>query len=217
ELNAEDSESYKIVLRMDENQINLLHSLLEDKIKIKDTQFRQEISSKFHLTVTATGETFKSLSYSTGIAQCKISKFIPEVLEAIYEVLHGKYMKYFHFNYRLSRGRRVVENASGILANRFRILLHLINLSSDKVVAITKACCVLHNFLLEQFHQSVIRDCDVEFEDGHIQGEWRQNGAKLQHAVFRRGRASNETLKIRETFKDYFNGIGQVAWQDEMI
>lgn len=51
------------------------------------------------------------------------------------------------FNYRLSRGRRVVENAFGILANRFRIFLTPINMSRDKVVLITTACCILHNFI----------------------------------------------------------------------
>lgn len=51
------------------------------------------------------------------------------------------------FNYRLSRVRRVVANAFGILANRFRIFLTTINLSPAKVQDITLCCCALHNFL----------------------------------------------------------------------
>lgn len=113
------------------------------------------------------------------------------------------------FNYRLSRGRRVVENAFGILANRFRVLLHPINLARDKVVAITKTCCVLHNFLLAELN---IADCD-----GYVQDDWRQNNINFQNAIFRRGRANTGTLNIREKFKDYFNGIGQVPWQNEMV
>lgn len=52
------------------------------------------------------------------------------------------------FNYRLSRVRRVIENAFGVMTNRFRILLTTINLAPNKVEDITLASCVLHNFLL---------------------------------------------------------------------
>ena len=51
------------------------------------------------------------------------------------------------FNYRLSRARRVVENAFGILANRFQILQRDINLSVDKVQNLSLTCSVLHNFI----------------------------------------------------------------------
>jgi hypothetical protein len=41
----------------------------------------------------------------------------------------------------------VVENAFGILANRFQLLQKDINLSVAKVQNITLTCCVLHNFI----------------------------------------------------------------------
>ncbi|KAG5885393.1 hypothetical protein JTB14_002790 [Gonioctena quinquepunctata] len=54
------------------------------------------------------------------------------------------------FNYRLSRARRVVENAFGILVNRFRCLLHVSALRPEKAKIITKACCALHNFFSQE-------------------------------------------------------------------
>lgn len=54
------------------------------------------------------------------------------------------------FNYRLSRTRRTVENAFGIMANRFRVFLSTIPFSVEKVELITYACCILHNFLLKK-------------------------------------------------------------------
>ncbi|KAK5650048.1 hypothetical protein RI129_001077 [Pyrocoelia pectoralis] len=56
-------------------------------------------------------------------------------------------LKPYPFRNMLSRARRVVENAFGILANRFRVLLTIIHLNPDKVQDITLTCCALHNFL----------------------------------------------------------------------
>ena len=51
------------------------------------------------------------------------------------------------FNYRLSRARRIVENAFGIQASRIRILLRDFNLSAEEASLIVLACTHLHNFL----------------------------------------------------------------------
>ncbi|KAG0432836.1 hypothetical protein HPB47_020464, partial [Ixodes persulcatus] len=53
----------------------------------------------------------------------------------------------FFFYFRLSRARRVAENAFGILANRFRFLHMTIDAEPGRVASIVKAACVLHNYL----------------------------------------------------------------------
>ncbi|PIO25773.1 hypothetical protein AB205_0113670 [Aquarana catesbeiana] len=51
------------------------------------------------------------------------------------------------YNYRLSRARRVVENAFGILSSRFRLFLKAINLAEYKLNHVVLCCCILHNYL----------------------------------------------------------------------
>ncbi|KAH7712368.1 hypothetical protein AAVH_20277 [Aphelenchoides avenae] len=54
------------------------------------------------------------------------------------------------FNYRLCRGRRVVESCFGILCARWRLLLKPIETSVENSDNIVTAICCLHNFLIDE-------------------------------------------------------------------
>ena len=80
-------------------------------------------------------------------------------------------------NYRISRARRVSENAFGILGNRFGIFSSAMQLSPENVEKVTLASCVLHNFLREKSPASYTPPGSLDTEDiesGDVQqGEWR--------------------------------------------
>lgn len=56
-------------------------------------------------------------------------------------------MKKKLYNYRLCRARRVVENAFGILSQKFRIYNRRIIAKPENVDVIILTTCVLHNFI----------------------------------------------------------------------
>ena len=56
-------------------------------------------------------------------------------------------MRKRRYNYRLSRARRVVENAFGILANGWRFLFNPVDANLEKLTMMANAACVLNNLL----------------------------------------------------------------------
>ena len=123
------------------------------------------------------------------------------------------------FNYRLSRARRVVENAFGILANRFRVFLAPIRLDESKVEIMVLASCALHNFLREKIGDSYISQVvDREVGESHelVPGAWRKD-PKLRQVKMPNSRNPTVFAKqLRNYIATYVNSsIGSVAWQWE--
>ncbi len=125
------------------------------------------------------------------------------------------------FNYRLSRARRVVENAFGILVNRFRVFLQPMAQAPEHCVAIIGACVCLHNYMRQNFPEMQNDDLDGDENTIHppVRGAWRDH-ANLHDARRLGGalRATKAGGALREELKDYYNSAeGRVAWQERMI
>lgn len=126
------------------------------------------------------------------------------------------------FNYRLSRARRCVENAFGILSTRFSCLSRTMFCKPDRVQKIVSACCILHNFLLNKSKSNYCPPALVDSYDTKgnlIAGEWRKKKQDLFHPLSDSGRFETRKGKAaRNLIKDYVNSpSGRLSWQDKSI
>ena len=84
------------------------------------------------------------------------------------------------FKYRLSRAKRVSENAFGIMSVRFRILYSMMCVNPESASQITLVCCVLHNMLMTKSQNIYAPTETIDNEDvngkQHL-GTWRRNAA----------------------------------------
>ena len=121
------------------------------------------------------------------------------------------------FNYRLSRGRRIIENVFGIMACRFRIFLKTIEVNPDFVSDIVMACCVLHNYLREKNAADYTPPgtFDQDTADGSfIPGSWREEINWPTLPKDKRKNASEYAKNVRKCMADYFvTREGEVDWQ----
>lgn len=126
------------------------------------------------------------------------------------------------FNYRLSRARRVVENAFGILASRFRVFQKPIAADVNTVDKVVLAACALHNWLRCENRNTYISSTDIDREDietgNSYSGSWRTETTGLQSLCHQGSNHSAiSAIQKRETLKNYFNNEGAVPWQSRMI
>lgn len=125
------------------------------------------------------------------------------------------------FNYRLSRARRIVENAFGILAQRFQCLLTTMRQTPEHVTAIVIACCCLHNILINDNPNLARGMVDEEDEDHDIvPGSWRDEATLVDGTADTNSRntSSKQGKEVRDYLCTYYNSPkGEVPWQDAMV
>lgn len=132
------------------------------------------------------------------------------------------------FNYRLSRARRIVENAFGIATARFRVFRRPICAHVDTANAVTKAIVVLHNYLMKgieyrgnfQYYQKELVDRETD-DGGVISGTWRTgayNHALTDISNLGSNNYSVLAKEVRSNFKTYFNSCtGSLPWQLDYV
>jgi hypothetical protein len=126
------------------------------------------------------------------------------------------------FNYRLSRCRRIVENAFGILSSRFRIFMRQQDMEPPGVQLIVMCTIALHNFLRSNASDVYMPVGCVDYEDRQhnvVTGQWRQQrqlDAVIGHQVVR-----NRSMFVKNMRLSIANWCvsrhGEVKWQYRII
>lgn len=123
------------------------------------------------------------------------------------------------FNYRLSRARRTIENAFGILANRWQIFRKAIRSNTENTIKIVKAAVCLHNWLrMSDLEGNENVQYVSDYETNALRRNQDENPCNNFECLYNRMEASSkEAIVIREKFRKYFNNEGAVEWQYKYI
>jgi len=114
------------------------------------------------------------------------------------------------FNYRLSRARRVVENAFGLLASRWRIFRKPINtpLTAIKIIQATTA---LHNFIIQNELTIPISERMYSRNSGESDIPLSLGGAFTKIDVRNTNTSGRYAAEVRNNFADFFMNSGAVG------
>ena len=127
------------------------------------------------------------------------------------------------YSYRISRARRCVENAFGIMAHRWRVLYKEMEMDVEKCRCVIKTCIVLHNLLRTRYPGESAAPADVENADGtYVMGQWRSTVGQ-EEEVEAPGVGFKNSYKEAKRMQKYLMEYlvdqtrGGVPWQDNMI
>ncbi|KAI8122027.1 Protein ALP1-like [Lucilia cuprina] len=110
-----------------------------------------------------------------------------------------------NFNKRLSRARRTIENAFGILTARWRILRGTLNMLPESAEKVVCATVLLHNYL--KMHDATY--CPPDFvdreKDGLVtKGLWRQESQPLEKGPkFSSNNSTRNAFQLRDILCEY--------------
>jgi len=125
------------------------------------------------------------------------------------------------YNYRLSRARRIVENAFGILVTKWRCLTTTLLLLPRNCKKVTKACIALHNLIRMRRglpHAGEVDQGDEENGAWRARGQLPDNDNMDGNRPGYRTRMYRQAQDIRTYLMDYYNSPeGAVPWQDRIF
>lgn len=133
------------------------------------------------------------------------------------------------FNYRLSRARRCIENAFGIMSARFRVLRSPVHLDAVKTRKLTLACCALHNFLIANDPEKYTSSSNQNRNSDNnitiaLPEESMYPLEPIDDCIDENQEASGDTniprnaIQVRKALETYFmSDAGKVDWQFQQI
>ncbi|XP_049273627.1 uncharacterized protein LOC119399351 [Rhipicephalus sanguineus] len=176
----------------------------DEAFPLKTYMMRPYSKKSLHPVLTGSTTAQCSTTQSSGTSQ--------------FEELHQKRI----FNYRLSKARRVVENAFGILAQKWRILRRPSKAKKENIRKIVSACVALHNFLLKESPASRTMYCppgttdSEDWQGNQTDGSWRTDGAVNGALAALPGTGGNSARlahAIRDKLCRHFITEDRLPWQ----
>lgn len=129
----------------------------------------------------------------------------------LWKLIEGKKLNIPKPQPLLSRARRIVVNAYGILSAVFRVLRKPIILDPEKATLVVLSTIHLHNFLKNSTTSN--RLCTSPDFPNNVQLEQTETSSFLN--IRNIPRKSINVQEIRRELAEYFIGNGRVQWQDD--